>query len=1126
MSQDPFYEQILSGLKGDLNPQHFEDCMADLLRELFPTLVPVRGGKDSGMDGAIADGEGEPFPLVVTTGENVERNLRESLESYVERGQPSRKVVFATSKALTPQRRLKLMDLARERGFTLVQVIDQRGVANLLCKSPRWYKQLLSLSGQPSALSVIPRSRRPLLDLEPIGRVADLEWLQQTTGDRVLSGEPGSGKTFLLYYLARQRWGLFLVDPDGDVAGALREQRPAIVIVDDAHAEPRVLEKLRHLRQQTGMNFSIVATTWEGARNEVVEAMGGIPEDKVRKLELLTRAEILEVFRSTGIEEDAGNMRQLIDQAANKPGLAVTIATLWLAGAWREVVEGKILSRTLLAFFQEFVCPESTDVLAAFSLGGDQGMGMEAVRDLLGLSRLNLRHVAAGLAAGGVLSEVNKDTLAVWPRPLRSSLIRTVFFPSPGQPRHPYQEIIQKAPNFGKAVETLIAAKSVGAEVPAEELRHLVAGSGSVRAWNGLAQLSEQDARWVLANYSGDLLDVGKSILWMSPEIGVRPLLKRAESVTGSVHSQTKHPMRILSGWVRDLNLPLDQAIERRKILAKSSKKYILEEGDLSIGIHGICLALSPSLESHNLDPGAGRIVTITSGLLLIDELRALEAVWRESHDVVTKVDALSWEHLSSMLWDWVYPEYSARSVEIPEGVREVMHSFAARVLADLAPLAQGSPGLAAGLQSLAKEVGLELSISQDLDFEKLYPTEGDEDLGDWKRRENAQFAGVKELVEKWLTGSPHETARKIARYEKEAKQIYRIWPRLTPVLCRELAARVREPEQWLDAFIENDAPYDLVEPFLRASLDRLPYDGEEIQDRLLRSHQYAWLAVESILQASEPPLSLLRQVLDKVSSFPRFVETLCVRGQVSLSNLRLLLGHSNWEVALTAALGEWLSNPKGEVRPEVMEAWRAAILQANPDEHSGSRYWLGEIFKADRDLALNWLTTRLGEDLADRAFLAPRGAYSTAISVLSQEQRIKILNGLGRQKIPQPLVSLLVDKDPAIFRKLLESKDLARFHREPLAGIPDEKWAELASIALEWGYDARWIAEAAFYSAGISTFWGPESQHWNQWDQGFAQLEDGQREVQEIAHYGRQIAQARVQKARKEERREEVHGI
>jgi hypothetical protein len=80
MIRDPFYRQIIDRLKGPLDPELFEQCAADLLRAIYPTLVPMRGGADSGMDGAIADGEGEPFSLVTTTDERVLRNLTRSLK--------------------------------------------------------------------------------------------------------------------------------------------------------------------------------------------------------------------------------------------------------------------------------------------------------------------------------------------------------------------------------------------------------------------------------------------------------------------------------------------------------------------------------------------------------------------------------------------------------------------------------------------------------------------------------------------------------------------------------------------------------------------------------------------------------------------------------------------------------------------------------------------------------------------------------------------------------------------------------------------------------------------------------------------------------------------------------------
>src|SRR5436305_3410689 len=90
MPPDPFYEEILAGLNGPLDRDLFEACMTDLLRDTFPSLVPVRGGKDSGMDGAIADGEGEPYPLVATTAKDVKRNLTRSLDSLLKRKRPRR----------------------------------------------------------------------------------------------------------------------------------------------------------------------------------------------------------------------------------------------------------------------------------------------------------------------------------------------------------------------------------------------------------------------------------------------------------------------------------------------------------------------------------------------------------------------------------------------------------------------------------------------------------------------------------------------------------------------------------------------------------------------------------------------------------------------------------------------------------------------------------------------------------------------------------------------------------------------------------------------------------------------------------------------------------------------------
>jgi hypothetical protein len=55
MIRDPFYRDILNRLNHPLDPDLFEQCVADLLRDDWPTLVPIRGGGDAGMDGGLSD---------------------------------------------------------------------------------------------------------------------------------------------------------------------------------------------------------------------------------------------------------------------------------------------------------------------------------------------------------------------------------------------------------------------------------------------------------------------------------------------------------------------------------------------------------------------------------------------------------------------------------------------------------------------------------------------------------------------------------------------------------------------------------------------------------------------------------------------------------------------------------------------------------------------------------------------------------------------------------------------------------------------------------------------------------------------------------------------------------------
>src|SRR5262245_51105976 len=422
MIHDPFYQQIVVGLQGTLDPENFERCAADLLRTIYPGLVPVRGGCDGGMDGAIADCQGTAYPLVCTTAEDVIGNLRDSLGAYLNRGGKRRLAVAATSQELTPRRRENLEAAADEFGFTLVNVHDQADFANRLYRDPRWCLELLGLPHDPPPLSVFPRTCRPALTSSLVGRELDLAWLRETEGDLLLVGQPGIGKTFLLSELARSGDALFVVtdDPCHILAG-LRHQQPSTLLISDAHLSLDLLAELRRLRRECGVAFRIVADCWPGDQLEVMRGLS-LSASQVRVLDRLTREQIVEVIRACGIVGPNPLLHELVRQSEGRPGLTVTLCHLCRSEGVRTVALGDALCRDIRATFEPLVGRDATTLLAAFAVGGDYGMPMVTVAHELGITLLNVHTTASRLAAGGVLVEAGAGCLAVRPEALRHAL--------------------------------------------------------------------------------------------------------------------------------------------------------------------------------------------------------------------------------------------------------------------------------------------------------------------------------------------------------------------------------------------------------------------------------------------------------------------------------------------------------------------------------------------------------------------------------------------------------------------------------------------------------------------------------------------------------------------------------
>jgi hypothetical protein len=219
----------------------------------------------------------------------------------------------------------------------------------------------------------------------------------------------------------------------------------------------------------------------------------------------------------------------------------------------------------------------------------------------------------------------------------------------------------------------------------------------------------------------------------------------------------------------------------------------------------------------------------------------------------------------------------------------------------------------------------------------------------------------------------------------------------------------------------------------------------------------------------------------------------------------------------MVAATGEWYAEPRGKVRDGLLADWRSGILKAPADQP------VGEILKADSELAHDWLCERTGGTYA-AGLVILRPAVEDAVSVLNQEQRRSVLRTLRPTSMLTSLASTLVGEDLDLYRMFLQDQELTSVHLWPLAGRPTHIWPEKAKLALAAGFSPEDVAGAAY--SGDMSWAGAESAMWNGWAEQFAELrthEDAG--IRTAAEIGQAYAQQQKQRALEEERREDIYG-
>ena len=1116
---DSHHRSILEGLEGHLDPKVFEACAVELVRKDGWPVIHVPGGKDDGFDGSVADGFGEPFPLIVTTSRNQVKNLKQNLERVKDTGWKANRAIFVTSRPIPGGMRRKLRDAARAVDFSLVQAYGQDDLAYRLYRNPDWCKRLLGVTGRPRALSVFPRTHRLVLGDTVYGREHEIQWLMNRQRDCLLAGGPGSGKTFLLQSLALQGQVLFLVDGDREqIANDLRELKPCAVIIDDAHTRLDLIDSFAQLRREVGADVRIIATSWP-SEAAVIQNTLQISSEDVLEVNPVDADTMVEIIKACGIKEPNELIAEIRKQADGRPGLATTLAHLCLAGDIKQVVSGEALLNQLVPGLNRMLNSDAKRLLAPFALAGNGGISQATVAQHLGVSILEISEKLARIAAAGIVRERPNRAVSVEPEPMRWVLVREVFFGGAGS--LDYKPLLDIVDNQDDALQTLIGARSRGAQV--SDLVFDIERSPSPILWAGYAELGPAEAEYVIVNHPELTTVIAQAALFYVPDTIIPRLLDDVGNGDYDLGFRSGGPTTELRRWALHIapTVDIDEVFHRRATLVRATERWWQQTQDHGTAIRMMCIALTPKLDYSALDPGAGMTLNIVRGVYPPRLLEQLTELWPAAINIVRMATGVPWMDLLKVVSTWAYED---PNLALPEETRAFMRRFAERMLRDLVEATREHPGVQHMLRRETDRFGLDIDLTLDPEFEAVYP-----EMQTFAVEEHLKLASS--LAGRLESRSIEDIAGLLARIDAEARFAGMDSPSdVLSTACNRLAEGLADPVAAADTLMNHNLPGKVVEPFLQKAVTEDSLRWASLVRRCLDEPLYEQLAVSIIIKHSNPQPDLLAAAILRAGAVLDVVNTGWLWGRVPNETLTAMFNADDPRIAVAAAIGYWSADPKGTINEALAESWRQAFLRSTLDDADRSQfseYLVGEILANDSELASEWLILALGH--RNSCFENRINLAQEAVRGLNFRQRCSVLKALpvDSNRSFDDIVQVLVDEDLNLYRKLIDSLQLKKYHLAPLAGIPDQPWAMKAILAMNAGYSVNDIIEATILAGGLWT--GSESEMWAGWRRRFEalnEIEETDSRIFDLARRGAKAMSEREEQAQNRDRYRAVHGV
>lgn len=1052
MNRDPLYHKIVKALEGPLDGNLFQSCAVAIIGKAHPNLAPMPGGNDAGMDGAFGTPEG-PFPLICTVQSDVLGNFRRNISTYLAKGNVPKVAVIATSQAISNRRKRNLEKAASELHVKIANIYDAPYFANELYRDSKWRLELLGVTGDIPALSALPRVGRYGQSGMLIGRGEDVAWLlQRLQDDALVVGQPGSGKTYLHQYLARQGHCLFAIDRSSTrLAEAIREQQPSVIVVDDAHVNLELVEDLRRLRAEHGVGYSIHLNCWPRREAEVQRILD-IPQSCTRRLQRLRKAQILELIKERGIHGPDWLHELLISQSDGKPGLAVALTEHCQTQDVRQIWSGEAAAQHLLGNWRVVRSERDRCVLAAFAVGGDSGMSFNQVSVALQLTNLELRRITADLGAGGLIEEMAEDRLQVRPPDIRAVLVRDVFYGGPSS--LPIHSLLEGTYSVPSTASVLLSARQRGAKIDHGLLERFVIEANSRDIWEHFAWVDCQCADVVLSKHPEAVCHAATGLLHHSPNRALQALLDADELNVVKQLGAVEHPRRRISEWLFPYDETSDVTVDRRLMLLDVLEDRV-RKGKIGNG-ESLGWALAELFQAvfdvTKSVPGDNRQIRCIRGLAPPAALNSIAALWPRVKALLLYVPSVTIRILFDRLESWCIPQRLSLVSPMSDNVCEMVREHGRRMLTDLLEMPQCTRAWRTRAATVAKWGGVNIEPRIDPVFDALY---ADRNMTtDWEKDYNGRVVELQGFADTLLTQPIAEALESLADIQREATEFgFQAGRSYLWVVYRRIAERCEEPNGWLDALVCRNMLPDFVVPFVDRLLTSDVERYQVVLRDLLEYPQFRPLAINRVLLMDPPKATLLSSALAVLDDGMLVASLYLQDTRIPLAAMLQLLCHPNALVRAAAAIAEWQREPRGVVRADLESEWKVALCDVEP-----SHYALHEIFEKRPLLAFDWLASQVQSGKRYLSFADH--AFRMAANLLNETQRSQALRMFTRDNYSDNCFDVILGEHIELFAAWLRQQKDEYVRFKPLDRDFSPRWERMAVLALDAGVSPDELAE------------------------------------------------------------------